>query len=118
MAEAVSYDWQSRPFFFVCWGKGKNLSWDPRQNQGPDKHQRLKRHLQTLSQATHPCSIAYSYVRIRRLVRLGGGFYCGAVADESAIGFDRPPNIKARQRSARVQALSEIMSRWLCVGHL
>jgi hypothetical protein len=86
--------------------------------RGLDKHQCLKRHLQTLSQATHPCAFAYSYARIRRLVRFGGGFYCGAVADESAIGFDRPPNIKARQRSARVQALSETMSRWLCVGHL
>ncbi len=61
-----------------------------------DKHQRLKRHLQILSQATHPCAFAYSYARIRRLVCLGGGFYCGAVADESVIGFDRPPNIKAR----------------------
>jgi len=58
-------------------------------------------------QATKSCAIAYSYARIRRLVRLEGGFYCGAVADESAIGFDRPPNIKARQRFARVQALSE-----------
>ena len=38
-------------------------------------------------QATHPCAIAYRYARIRRLVRRGGGFYCGPVADESAIGF-------------------------------
>ena len=37
--------------------------------------------------ATHPCAIAYSYARIRRLVRLGVGFYCGSIADESAIGF-------------------------------
>ncbi|WP_206662982.1 hypothetical protein, partial [Pseudomonas sp. Sample_9] len=73
---------------------------------------------QSRSQATYPCAFAYSYARIRRLVRLGGGFYCGAVADESVIGFDRPPNIKARQRSAPVQALSEILLRWLCVGHL
>ena len=40
-----------------------------------------------VSQATHPCAIAYSYARIGRLVRFGGGFYCGPVADESAIGF-------------------------------
>jgi len=58
--------------------------------QGIDKRQRLKRHLQTLSQATHPCAFTYSYARIRRLVRLGGGFYCGSVADESAIGFRSP----------------------------
>jgi hypothetical protein len=70
--------------------------------QGPDKRHCLKRHFKTLSQATHPCAFAYSYARIRRLVCLGGGFYCGAVADESAIGFDRPPNIKARQRPAPV----------------
>ena len=118
MAEVVSYDWQSRPFSFVCWDEGADLLRDLSRNDGPDKRQCLKRHLQTLSQATYPCAFAYSYARIRRLVRLGGGFYCGAVADESAIGFDRPPNIKARQRSALVQALSEIMSRWLCVGHL
>jgi hypothetical protein len=58
--------------------------------QGFDKRQRLKIHLQTLSQATRPCAFAYSYARIRRLVRLGGEFYCGAVADESAIGFGSP----------------------------
>ncbi len=50
----------------------------------------LKRHLQTLSQATHPCAFAYSYARIRRLVRFWVGFYCGPVADESAIGFGSP----------------------------
>jgi hypothetical protein len=37
--------------------------------------------------ATNPCAIAYSQARIRRLVRFGVGFYCGSVADESAIGF-------------------------------
>lgn len=104
--------------YFLAGGKGLTQLRGRAEQQGPDKRQRLKRHLQTLSQATHPCAFAYSYARIRRLVRLGGGFYCGSVADESAIGFDRPPNIKARQRSARVQALSEIMLRWLCVGHL
>jgi hypothetical protein len=57
-------------------------------------------------ETTMPCAIAYDYARIRRLVRFGGELYCGPVADESAIGFDRPLNIKARQRSARVQALS------------
>ena len=33
----------------------------------------FKRHLQTRLAATYPCAIAYSYARIRRLVRLGGG---------------------------------------------
>ncbi len=87
MAEVVSYDWQSRPFSFVCWDEGADLLRDLSRNDGPDKRQCLKRHLQTLSQATYPCAFAYSYARIRRLVRLGGEFYCGAVADESAIGF-------------------------------
>ena len=32
-------------------------------------------HLQTLTQATHPCAVAYDYARIRRLVRLGPGLY-------------------------------------------
>jgi hypothetical protein len=83
----------------------------------PFKLWRLKDTSRYTTKATYPCAIAYSYARIRRLVRLGGGFYCGSVADESAIGFDRPPNIKA-QHPARTQALSEIMSRRLCVGHL
>ena len=48
-------------------------------------------------EATHPCAIAYSYARIRRLVRFGVGFYCGAVADESAIGFSSSAIFKARE---------------------
>ena len=47
----------------------------------------LKDTFRHVLQATHPCAIAYSYARIRRLVRFGVGFYCGPVADESAIGF-------------------------------
>ncbi len=31
--------------------------------------------------ATQPCAFAYASARIRRLVRLGGGFYCLAVAE-------------------------------------
>ena len=50
----------------------------------------FNRHLQTLTQATHPCAVAYDYARIRRLVRLEAGLYRFRVADESAIGFDRP----------------------------
>jgi hypothetical protein len=50
----------------------------------------FKRHLQTLTQATHPCVVAYDYARIRRLVRLGRGLYRFRVADESAIGFSDP----------------------------
>ncbi len=37
--------------------------------------------------ATNACAFAYSYARIRRLVRLGVGPYRGSVADESMIGF-------------------------------
>jgi hypothetical protein len=43
---------------------------------------------------TNPCAIAYGQARIRRLVRLGGGFYCGAVADCSVIGFSSPANFQ------------------------
>jgi len=43
---------------------------------------------------TIPCAAAYACARIRRLVRLGGGFYCGAVADESAIGFSDPTHYR------------------------
>jgi hypothetical protein len=71
-------------------GRLRLLGQGNERNENFDKHQRLKRHLQTLSQATHPCAVAYSYARIRRLVRLGGGFYCGSVADESVIGFRSP----------------------------
>jgi hypothetical protein len=50
----------------------------------------FKKHLQTLTQATHPCVVAYDCARIRRLVRLVPGLYCFPVADESAIGFSDP----------------------------
>lgn len=45
---------------------------------------------------TNPCAIAHSYARIRRLVCLGGGFYCGAVAECSVTGFSSSANFKAR----------------------
>ena len=35
--------------------------------------------------ATRPCVVAYGYARIRRLVRLGVGFYRVRVAANSAI---------------------------------
>ena len=53
----------------------------------------------SLSGATNPCAVAYGYARIRRLVRLGVGFYCGSVADESAIG-SRSPSISGRTTPA------------------
>ncbi len=72
-----------------------------------DKHRCLKRHLQSRSQATYPCAFAYSYARIRRLVRLGGGFYCGAVADESAVGFRSPD--QSRRTALQVVAVSAMV---------
>ncbi len=48
---------------------------------------RLKDTSRHAFEATNPCAFAYSQARIRRLVRFGVGFYCGSVADESAIGF-------------------------------
>jgi hypothetical protein len=56
----------------------------------PFKLECLKDTFRHAFEATHPCAFAYSYARIRRLVRLGVGFYCGSVADESAIGFRSP----------------------------
>ena len=54
--------------------------------------------------ATNPCAIAYSQARIRRLVRLGGWFYCGAVAECSVIGFSSSANFKAREYCHYVMA--------------
>ena len=119
MAEVVSYDWQSRPFSFVCWDEGADLLRDLSRNDGPDKRQCLKRHLHTLSQATYPCAFAYSYARIRRLVRLGGEFYCGAVADESAIRFS---DLNLCRRTSAPNSLQivflQVMSWRLCAGDL
>ena len=72
-----------------------------RQSSSPSnfKLKRLKDTSRHAFQATNSCAIAYSYARIRRLVRLGGGFYCGAVADESAIG-SRSPSISGRTTPA------------------
>ena len=87
VAEVVSYDWQSRPFSFVCWDRGTDLLWDPRRNEGPDKRRCLKRHFQSRSQATYPCAFAYSYARIRRLVGFVPGLYRLWVAGNPATGF-------------------------------
>jgi len=43
-----------------------------------------------LMKATTPCVVAYAYARIRRLVRLGAGFYRLSVAENTAIGFGSP----------------------------
>jgi len=56
-------------------------------NDDPDKRQCLKRHLQSLSQATCPCAFAYSYARIRRLVGFVPGLYRPWVAGNPATGF-------------------------------
>ena len=74
----------------------------------------FKTHLQTLTQATHPCAAAYDYARIRRLVRLETGLYRFRVADESAIGFDRPNQSRRASVQDLIQALSEISCRGGC----
>jgi hypothetical protein len=74
----------------------------------------FKRHFQTLTQATHPCAVAYDYARIRRLVRLEAGLYRFRVADESAIGFDRPTQSRRASVQDLIQALSEISCRGGC----
>ena len=99
------------------WFQGAKCDKGPRRNEGLDKHHCLKRHLQTLSQATYPCAFAYSYARIRRLVRLGGGFYCGSVADESAIGFRSPD--QSRRTALPIVAIFGNGASWrLCAGYL
>lgn len=55
---------------------------------------RLRGHLQTLSWATHPCAVAYSYARIRRLVRFVPGLYRLRVAGNPATGFSDPIRYK------------------------
>ena len=106
----ISFRGMCSPDAYVCWSKGTDLLWDPTRNEDSDKHHCLKRHIQTLSQATYPCAIAYSYARIRRLVRLGGGFYCGAVAECSVTGFSSPANFQG--------TLAPPLFMAACVGHL
>jgi hypothetical protein len=74
--------------------KGTDLLRDPRRDEEPAKHQRLKRHLQTLTQTTHPCAFAYSYARIRRLVGFVPGLYRLWVAGNPATGFSDPTRYK------------------------
>jgi hypothetical protein len=69
--------------------------------------------------ATHPCAIAYSQARIRRLVRLGVGFYCGAVADESAIGFRSPDQSRRTALQCIAIKINGNDASWrLCAGYL
>jgi hypothetical protein len=70
----------------------------------PFKPRCLKDTFRNAFQATNSCAFAYSYARIRRLVRLGGGFYCGSVADESAIGFSSSATFKVREYRHYVMA--------------
>lgn len=73
--------------YFLTGGKGLTQLRGIAAQQGPDKRQCLKRHLQTLSQATYPCAFAYSYARIRWLVRFVPGLYRLRVAGNPATGF-------------------------------
>ena len=74
----------------------------------------FNRHLQILTQATHSCAAAYDYARIRRLVRLEAGLYRFRVADESAIGFDRPNQSRRASVQDQIQALPEKSCRGGC----
>ena len=73
--------------YFLTGGKGLTQLRERAAQQGPDKRQCLKRHFQSLSQATYPCAFAYSYARIRRLVRFVPGLYRLRVAGNPATGF-------------------------------
>ena len=73
----------------VFYDPGKNV-YRAVANFLPFKRRCLKDTSRHAFQATNSCAIAYSYARIRRLVRLGGGFYCGPVAECSVIGFSSP----------------------------
>ena len=84
-----------------------------------NKRRCLKDTFRHVLQATHPCAIAYSYARIRRLVRFGVGFYCGPVADESAIGFSDPMPYRRSIPSLNCSFVYlHLASWWLCVGDL
>ncbi|POA41287.1 hypothetical protein C1893_31270, partial [Pseudomonas sp. MPR-ANC1] len=76
----------------------------------------FKLHAKTRNQATRPCVIAYSYARIRRLVRLGGGSYCGAVAEVSVIGFSSSAILKARE--FRHDVMAALRGALRCAGIL
>jgi hypothetical protein len=90
-----------------------------KQHKPPFKLRRLKDTFRHAFQATNSCAIAYSYARIRRLVRLRGGFYCGAVADESVIGFSDPIPYRRSIPSLNCGFFYlHLASWWLCVGDL
>ncbi len=76
------------------------------------KRRCLKDTFRHVLQATHPCAIAYSYARIRRLVRFGVGFYCGPVADESAIGFSDSDYLSASAFMASLRDSSPAITLW------
>jgi len=82
----------------------------------PFKLECLKDTFRHAFKATNSCAFAYSYARIRRLVRFGGGFYCGAVADESAIGFSSSPIFKARE--SRHYVMAALRGALRCAGIL
>ena len=89
------------------------------QRKSPFKLRRLKDTFRHAFQATNSCAIAYSYARIRRLVRLGSGFYCGAVADESAIGFsDLNLCRRTSAPNSTVDAYLQFALWRLCAGDL
>ena len=64
----------------------------------------FKKHLQTLTQATHPCAAAYDCARIRRLVRLRVGLYRLPVAmnQRSGLATRIIPGASAFQASLQV----------------
>jgi len=80
--------------YFLTGGKGLTQLRGRAAQQDPDKRQCLKRHFQSLSQATYPCAFAYSYARIRRLVRFVPGLYRLRVAGNPATGFSDPTRYK------------------------
>jgi hypothetical protein len=97
---------------------GRDVAFARSQQKVPFKLGCLKDTFRHALQATNPCAVAYSYARIRRLVRLGVGFYCGSVADESAIGFSDSVQVKgASAFQARLRiCMSAISLWWLYAG--
>ena len=94
-------------------GKQKKGAKGPRSQQKvPFKLGCLKDTFRHALQATNPCAVVYSYARIRRLVRFGVEFYCGSVADESAIGFSDSNFLSASAFMASLWDSSSAITLW------
>jgi hypothetical protein len=74
----------------------------------------FNRHLQILTQTTHPCAAAYDYARIRRLVRLEAGLYRLPVADHQRPGL--AARVISRRTASAVDVMAALRGALRCAG--